>query len=69
MSLLIKEDTFSEEVTKFYMAEAAHAISSVHALGYIHRDIKPGKIVSYLSVLLFQAHKKYFVCKEEIDLI
>jgi serine/threonine kinase 38 len=45
MSLLIKEDTFSENVTKFFMAEAAHAISSVHALGYIHRDIKPDKYV------------------------
>lgn len=41
MSLLMKEDTFSEEVTKFFMAEAAHAISCTHALGYIHRDIKP----------------------------
>lgn len=45
MSLLMKEDTFSEEVTKFYMAEAAHAISSVHALGYIHRDIKPDNML------------------------
>lgn len=43
MSLLIKEDTFPEHVTRFFMAEAAQAISSVHALGYIHRDIKPGK--------------------------
>jgi serine/threonine kinase 38 len=41
MSLLIKEDTFSESVTRFFMAECAQAISSVHALGYIHRDIKP----------------------------
>jgi serine/threonine kinase 38 len=39
MSLLIKEDTFSEEVTKFFMAEAAQAISSVHALGYVHRYV------------------------------
>eukprot|EP00529_Nitzschia_sp_RCC80_P012261 CAMPEP_0113509540 /NCGR_PEP_ID=MMETSP0014_2-20120614/37636_1 /TAXON_ID=2857 /ORGANISM="Nitzschia sp." /LENGTH=570 /DNA_ID=CAMNT_0000405389 /DNA_START=143 /DNA_END=1855 /DNA_ORIENTATION=+ /assembly_acc=CAM_ASM_000159 len=45
MSLLIKEDTFSENVTKFFMAEAAHAISSVHALGYIHRDIKPDNML------------------------
>lgn len=45
MSLLMKEDTFSEEVTKFFMAEAAQAISSVHALGYIHRDIKPDNIL------------------------
>lgn len=45
MSLLMREDTFSEEATKFFMAEAAHAISSVHALGYIHRDIKPDNML------------------------
>lgn len=45
MSLLMREDTFSESVTKFFMAEAAHAISSVHALGYIHRDIKPDNML------------------------
>jgi serine/threonine protein kinase len=45
MSLLIKEDTFPESVTRFFMAEAAHAISSVHALGYIHRDIKPDNML------------------------
>lgn len=45
MSLLIKEDTFSEPVTRFFMAEAARAISSVHALGYIHRDIKPDNML------------------------
>lgn len=45
MSLLIKEDTFPEPVTRFFMAEAAQAISSVHALGYIHRDIKPDNML------------------------
>eukprot|EP00566_Odontella_aurita_P017566 CAMPEP_0113591304 /NCGR_PEP_ID=MMETSP0015_2-20120614/37192_1 /TAXON_ID=2838 /ORGANISM="Odontella" /LENGTH=262 /DNA_ID=CAMNT_0000497665 /DNA_START=230 /DNA_END=1015 /DNA_ORIENTATION=+ /assembly_acc=CAM_ASM_000160 len=45
MSLLMREDTFPEEATKFFMAEAAHAISSVHALGYIHRDIKPDNML------------------------
>jgi len=45
MTLLMKEDVFTEHVTRFYMAEAAQAISSVHALGYIHRDIKPDNIL------------------------
>mmetsp|Transcript_10456 Transcript_10456/g.15315 ORF Transcript_10456/g.15315 Transcript_10456/m.15315 type:complete len:591 (+) Transcript_10456:142-1914(+) len=45
MSLLIRENTFSEDVTRFYMAEAAQAIASVHALGYIHRDIKPDNML------------------------
>lgn len=45
MSLLMKEDTFTEEATRFFMAEAAHAISCVHALGYIHRDIKPDNML------------------------
>lgn len=45
MSLLMKEDTFPESITRFFMAEAAFAISSVHALGYIHRDIKPDNML------------------------
>lgn len=34
---LIKYDTFSEDVTKFYMAECILAIEAVHNLGFIHR--------------------------------
>jgi len=41
MGMLIEKDTFSEEATRFYAAEAVLAIEAVHALGYIHRDIKP----------------------------
>lgn len=41
MGLLIKKDTFSELDTRLYVAEIATAIASVHALGYIHRDLKP----------------------------
>jgi len=41
MGLLIKKDTFTEVETLQYVAEMAMAIASVHALGYIHRDLKP----------------------------
>lgn len=45
MTLLIKLDTFSEEVTRFYIAELVLALDSVHQLGFIHRDIKPDNIL------------------------
>ena len=43
MSLLIREDVLPEAWVRAYAAEAAAAIAAVHAMGYIHRDLKPGK--------------------------
>ena len=37
MTMLIKYDTFSEDVTRFYMAQCVMAIEAVHQLGFIHR--------------------------------
>ncbi|KAL0949538.1 hypothetical protein HGRIS_009587 [Hohenbuehelia grisea] len=45
MTMLIKYDTFSEDVTRFYIAQCVLAIESVHNLGFIHRDIKPDNIL------------------------
>ena len=45
MGLLMKEDTFSEQAARFYIAELILAVSSVHALGYIHRDLKPDNVL------------------------
>lgn len=38
MTMLIKYDTFSEDVTRFYIAECVLAIDTVHKLGFIHRS-------------------------------
>jgi len=37
MTMLMKYDIFTEDVTRFYMAECILAIDAVHNLGYIHR--------------------------------
>ena len=39
MTLLMREDTLSEEVTRFYIAQTVLAIESIHKQSYIHRDI------------------------------
>ena len=37
MTMLIKYEIFSEDITRFYMAEIVLAIEAVHRLGYVHR--------------------------------
>jgi len=45
MTHLIKYDVFTEEQTRFYIAETILAIESIHQLRYIHRDIKPDNLL------------------------
>jgi len=45
MTILMKLDILTEEQTRFYIAETAMAIYSVHQLNYVHRDLKPDNVL------------------------
>lgn len=45
MTLLMEKEIFSEELSKFYIAQTILAIASVHNLNYIHRDLKPDNLI------------------------
>ena len=45
MTTLIKRGKLSESEARFYIAETILAVESVHRFNYIHRDIKPCKIL------------------------
>lgn len=45
MQWLIQKEVFSEEATRFYIAELACAVHSIHEMKYVHRDIKPDNIL------------------------
>ena len=51
MTLLIKKDSLSEEVTQFYIAETALAIESIHQSGFIHRS---ARLCNYAVALLWK---------------
>lgn len=70
MGLLMKKDTFTELETMQYVAEISMAISSVHALGYIHRDLKPDNMfvcslslwnLEYVLSYIFPAHSDCWI--------
>lgn len=45
MTWLIKKEIFTEEQTRFYIAELILAVESIHKMNYVHRDLKPDNIL------------------------
>ncbi|CAG0890751.1 unnamed protein product [Cyprideis torosa] len=46
LTLLSKhEDRFPEDMARFYIVEVILAISSIHQMRYVHRDIKPDNVL------------------------
>jgi len=45
MTILMKYDVLSDPITRFFIAETALAIHSVHQINYVHRDLKPDNIL------------------------
>ncbi|KAL9268244.1 Serine/threonine-protein kinase 38-like protein, partial [Drosera capensis] len=45
MTLLMREETLTETVARFYVAQSVLAIESIHKHNYVHRDIKPDNLL------------------------
>jgi serine/threonine protein kinase len=45
MTCLIKRQRFDERTAKFFAGEIAMALNSIHAMHYLHRDLKPDNVL------------------------
>lgn len=60
---LLKRKRFSQQETRFYMAELLEALDTVHRCGFVHRDVKPDNVV-----LTAQGHLKlldFGLCRQD----
>jgi len=62
LTYLRKCDTFSNKITKFYAAQAVLAISYIHSMGVIYRDLQPENILfdkqGYIKIIDFGYSKQ-----------
>ena len=50
---LQNEQKFDEPATAKYILQMANALGYLHKKNVIHRDIKPGKLIIYLRLLIY----------------
>lgn len=55
MTLLMREDTLTEGVAKFYIAQTVLAIESLHKHNYIHRSLHSSVIILILVTSTFDS--------------
>ncbi|KAJ3450121.1 non-specific serine/threonine protein kinase [Anaeramoeba flamelloides] len=71
MTHLIKREILSEEETKFYIAETIVAVSTVHQMGFIHRDLKPDNLLidkrGHITLTDFGLSKGYKSIRKEME--
>lgn len=72
MTLLMREETLTETVARFYIAQSVLAIESIHKHSYVHRLVKLFSFWPFTCSLVYQLIKnwsilgfwriKFFIC-------